>query len=162
MAVILGEAYPDVFAGVGAHSGLPVGSARDVPSAFAAMAGRAIQSPDPEPGAALVRTIVFHGTGDATVHPSNSDAIARRARARHAPQSLETSCGGDAAGRGYTRDLSCGADGTAIVEVWTIDGLGHAWSGGRAGGSHTDVTGPDASAEMVRFFFDPMSSGDPQ
>ena len=39
MAVVLGETYPDLFAGVGAHSGLPYGSAHDIPSALAAMKG---------------------------------------------------------------------------------------------------------------------------
>ena len=37
MAVILGRTYPDVFAAVGAHSGLPFGAAHDVASAFTAM-----------------------------------------------------------------------------------------------------------------------------
>ena len=37
MAVILGRTYPDMFAAVGVHSGLPYGVAHDLPWAFVAM-----------------------------------------------------------------------------------------------------------------------------
>ena len=154
MAAILGETYPDVFAAVGAHSGLPLGSAKDVPSAFAAMAGNALETPGVAQAGHTVRTIVFHGTADSTVHPSNGDGIARRARDSHARQSVETSISGDTGGRRYTRALSCDLDGTALVEHWTVEGQGHAWSGGKPAGSYTDPKGPDASAEMIRFFFE--------
>lgn len=153
MAVILGETYGDVFAAVGAHSGLPVGAANDVPSAFAAMAGTALDAGPVQQSDASVRTIVFHGTADATVHPSNGDAIARRALAGNSSQSIETSNWGNVAGRDYACATSSDFDGLPIVEHWTIDGQGHAWSGGLSAGSYTDPKGPDASAEMIRFFF---------
>lgn len=153
MAVILGETYGDVFAAVGAHSGLPVGAAKDVPSAFSAMAGNALEDPPRSGSGASVRTIIFHGTADATVHPSNGHAIARRALAGNSSQSIETSNRGNVAGRDYACATSSDFDGLPIVEHWTIDGQGHAWSGGLSAGSYTDPKGPDASAEMIRFFF---------
>ncbi len=154
MAVILGETYGDVFAAVGAHSGLPAGIAKDVPSAFAAMAGNGPDAVSKPETVGTTRTIVFHGTADATVHPSNGDAIARRAVDASARQSIETTTTGDAAGRRFTRTIASDVQGNAVVEHWSIDGQGHAWSGGQSAGSYTDPKGPDASAEMVRFFFD--------
>lgn len=153
MAVILGETYDDVFAAVGAHSGLPMGAAKDVPSAFAAMAGNALDAQSPPNTGGTVRTIVFHGSADNVVHPSNGEGIARRALAG-ASQSIETTEKGKAAVRGFTRTVSSDLQGTALVEHWMIDGQGHAWSGGKPAGSYTDPHGPDASAEMIRFFFD--------
>ena len=155
MAVILGHTYPDVFAAVGAHSGLPYCAARDVASAFAAMAGQPSVNPT-EPRPSGPRTIVFHGTADTTVHPSNGEAIARHAE-RHGPtRSLQTTRTGEQSGRAHTTTISGGPEGRDHLEYWEIEGLGHAWSGGQPGGSYSDPQGPDASAEMIRFFLGKM------
>ncbi len=153
MAVILGHTYPDVFAAAGVHSGLPYGAAKDVASAFAAMAG---QRPGhaAEPQGPGIRTIVFHGSADSTVQACNGETIARSAE-RHGPSpSLQSTRKGTASGRSYTAMICTGPDGRDHLEHWVIDGLGHAWSGGRPGGSYTDPRGPDASAEMIRFFLE--------
>ncbi len=151
MAVILGETYPDVFAGVGAHSGLAYGSAKDVPSAFAAMAG---PTSEPHRKKTHIPTIVFHGSSDTTVHPSNGDALARQAMDQGSSQTIETTQTGVAGEREFSVLRSAAATGEPTLEYWTVKGLGHAWSGGRAEGSYADPEGPDASAEMVRFFFE--------
>jgi poly(3-hydroxybutyrate) depolymerase len=39
----------------------------------------------------------------------------------------------------------------AVVETWLVRGMGHAWSGGDARGSHTYPPGPDATDAMLRF-----------
>jgi poly(3-hydroxybutyrate) depolymerase len=55
-------------------------------------------------------------------------------------------------GRRYTRSTHQNDQGTTIAEHWVVHGTGHAWSGGHSKGSYTDAKGPDATAEMLRFF----------
>ncbi|HWI11747.1 MAG TPA: PHB depolymerase family esterase [Burkholderiaceae bacterium] len=167
MAVILGRTHPEVFTAVGAHSGLPYRAAQGVASAFAAMHGglaqaiagwpplRAADAAARAAAVPAVPTIVFHGDHDPTVAASNSDAIVAQALA--APQAsallesrrLEPA---SAVSRGHTNTAYTTPDGRTLVEQWTLHGGAHAWSGGSPEGSYTEAQGPDASAEMVRFF----------
>ena len=169
MAVILGETYPELFAGVGVHSGLPYCSAHDIPSAMAAMkggrSGIANLKPAPNPDAAgrrkttqAVPTIVFHGDRDHTVQQANGIEIAQQAKTAHAAAEAgsglrdTTERGTSPGGRSFSRTVHTDAAGRTCVESWTVHGAGHAWAGGSDNGSYTDPTGPDASTEMLRFF----------
>ncbi|MGP3698489.1 extracellular catalytic domain type 1 short-chain-length polyhydroxyalkanoate depolymerase [Rhodobacter sp. NSM] len=157
MAATMAATHPDLFAAAGIHSGLAHGSAHDVISAFAAMRGQGRGAPVPEPKP----TIVFHGTADATVHPSNADAILAAVTAERPGGTRSRDKGQTPGGRGYVREMLDGGDGRRIAEIWRIDGAGHAWSGGSASGSYTDPAGPDASAEMIRFFLDGRGGSGP-
>ena len=160
MAVILGQTHPDVFAAVGAHSGLPFGVARDVPSAFAAMNG-AVETPARR-GTVPTPTIVFHGSADRTVHPANGARIGADVLDAGPVQTVLDQESGKAGSRAYRREITTTPDGRVLLEHWTVEGLGHAWSGGKRGGSYTDPQGPDASAEMVRFFLGQPGTERPQ
>ena len=145
--MVMGCEYPDLFKGVGVHSGLACGAAADLPSAFAAMRGGA--KGRPRAGAAIP-TIVFHGTADRTVRPVNAARVLEQAIGSTATG--ETTLGRSADGMGYRRTIQRDAAGRATVEQWMLIGAGHAWSGGSPEGSFTDPRGPDASREMLRFF----------
>ena len=147
MAAILGATYPELFAAVGVHSGLPFGSAHDLPSALAAM-----RNGNAGPAVPGVPTIVFHGDADSLVHPRNSDELVAQWLAGQPGSIMTVESGPKAHGRGYTRRVLRDAAGHPVLEHWLVHGAGHAWSGGSAAGSHTDPRGPDASSEMVRFF----------
>ncbi|MBK1840629.1 PHB depolymerase family esterase [Azospirillum sp. YIM B02556] len=153
-AAIMGEAYPDLYAAVGVHSGLPAGAAHDLPSALAAMRqggrGEAGKAGAGHP----VPTIVFHGDRDTVVHPQNGDRVAARATAAAAGLVPEVRHGEAAGRRSFSRTLHTDPSGRTLCEQWAIYGAGHAWAGGSPSGSYTDPQGPDATAEMMRFFLE--------
>jgi len=160
MAAVMGATYPEIYAAVGVHSGLPYRSAADIASAFAAMRGdpELKRRLKPRPGGAdnapRIRTIVFHGDADQIVHPSNAaKTIEAQAKVGDSMESRTAS-----ASRGYTRTVSRDKTGLTVGEEWLIHGGGHAWSGGSPDGTYTDASGPDASREMLRFFFELSNS----
>ncbi|GEP09697.1 extracellular catalytic domain type 1 short-chain-length polyhydroxyalkanoate depolymerase [Methylobacterium gnaphalii] len=156
-AVNIARAYPDVFAGVGVHSGLAAGCARDLSSALMAMRAGApgAELPGGSSGfgtaqAARVPTIVFHGASDTTVNPRNGEEVLAQAGVSGLSPSRES--GTKPGGHRYTRTLYRDAGGLVQAESWQVDGSGHAWSGGSPSGSYTDPLGPDASRAMLDFF----------
>lgn len=144
MAAVMGATYPELYSALGIHSGLGYASARDLPSALAAMKGKPGTRRRGAYHARRVPMIVFHGDRDATVHPSNGE--------HPMSDTLEKTEKGHANGRAYTRTTHWSASGEPVLEHWLVHGAGHAWSGGSARGSYTDPLGPDASREMLRFF----------
>ncbi len=157
MAAVMGVTYPDLYAAVGIHSGLACGSAHDLPSALAAMKG--MPAPAGRPGGPTatshaIPTIVFHGDRDRTVHPRNgANVIAQSVHsAGNGGGEILTESGAAPHGHAYTRTIHRDASGRVVLEHWLVHGGGHAWFGGDRAGSYTDPRGPNAAAEMLRFF----------
>jgi poly(hydroxyalkanoate) depolymerase family esterase len=167
MAVVLAATYPELYAAVGIHSGLPYAIAHDLPTAFAAMRHRKpkagahddplahpLQPKAPVPLGKSVPAIVFHGDCDATVAPVNGDQVLVQCvpAVDDKEARIDVQQGMAPNGRTYTRTVVHDGQGRAIAEKWTVHGAGHAWSGGSGKGSYTDPKGPNASREMLRFF----------
>jgi poly(hydroxyalkanoate) depolymerase family esterase len=177
MAVILGAAYPDLFAAIGVHSGAEYQAARNVVGGLKAMRRG---GPDPVRQGQkayeamggckrMMPTIVFHGTRDRIVPLVNGDQVVQQwLQANHLASHGQydsvfenpntTTVGQVPGGRSYTVSTWKDHTGNEVQAYWKIHGMGHAWSGGSPTGSYTDPEGPDASEAMYRFFMNhPMS-----
>lgn len=153
MAAILGQTYPEIFAAIGVHSGLAAGSASNVSEAMARMRG------DPKSGQVpmsndhtnpMPPTIVLHGDQDGIVHLDNSAQVVGACLSAN-DQAAKTSQS-TVNGREVTRTIYRANNGQTRAEQWIIHGGQHAWSGGSPTGSFADEQGPNASAEILRFF----------
>jgi poly(hydroxyalkanoate) depolymerase family esterase len=172
MAMTMAMTYPDLYAAVGVHSGLPYKAARDLPSAFQAMhSGENSPGVRHIPGASGMRphttpvpAIIFHGDRDTTVHPRNGIQVIAQCAPSHARRGappvegrtprVTVEKGRIPNGHTFTRTTYHCTSGRPMAEHWLVHGAGHAWSGGSSHGSYTDPKGPDASKEMLRFFND--------
>jgi len=157
MAAVMAAVYPDLYAAVGVHSGLAYAAASDLPSALAAMRQGPLRPA--RPAARTLPLIVFHGDRDAIVAPANAagliDHVLAAVRTDGRPEASPTtvtSRGQVPGGHAYTRTCYQDPGGATVAESWTIHQSGHSWSGGVPRGSYTDPRGPNASAELIRFF----------
>ena len=137
MAANLAVAYPERYAALAMHSGIPALAAKDVMSGLTVMRQGAVDG-DVLGAAALaamgararaIPVIALQGSDDRIVSPNNLRAIVRQ----------------------WTV-VNAGAPGTrAPVEEVVLDGVGHAWSGGSLDGTFTAPNGPDATGMIVSF-----------
>lgn len=153
MAALLATQWPSRFAAVAMHSGVGPGAASSTATALQAMQGvRApkVQAPHASVAAALPALLVLQGDADRVVDARNalalceawaqaSGAAIQPAQPRQRGQRLPM----------LWQDWRQGR--RVQVRCITVQGLGHAWSGGGARGSFTDPQGPDASALVAAF-----------
>ncbi len=169
MASLVAAAYPERYAALALHSGMVHAAAGSVMEALGVMQ-RGVASPEPHAESAyramaglarVVPTLVVHGEADAVVAPINGAQAARQwflTNARAMGQPLDTTSGAtDRSERkegGYLvrRATYRAKDGTPLSYLVMVRELGHAWSGGSAYGTFTDVRGPDATTMIVDFF----------
>jgi len=154
MAAVMAACYPDLYAAVGMHSGLAYGAANDVTSALGVMKQGAPASILPDAG--RLPLIVFHSDDDPIVDYANAECLVevklQGAGGQRSQYPRLVTDDHVADGRRYTRTVFIDMKRNPYIELWTIHGGGHAWSGGSSRGSYTDPLGPNASAELLRFF----------
>ena len=176
---ILAVDYADLYAAIGIHSGAAYGGGQagclapsEAPTdtntlaraAFAAMGAHVRVMP----------VIVFHGDHDQTIpYRCGQQALAQwlttdnliLAQKRRAalPLTPTTVSRADVpGGHAYTVDSYADTAGCVVAQLWTVDGMGHFWSGGSAASSSarfSDPRGPSASAASSAFFSNWRLSG---
>ena len=160
MAAIMAATYPDLYAAVGVHSGVPYGAAQNFLAAITAMKdGVATGTLLPTKGIPL---IVFHGDQDIMVNSRNGAQLVAQWLGDTAPSRMQDTSSAQARegnGRAFTRTRYRDGAGHVVAENWLVHDAGHAWSGGGTAGSFADASGPDASREMLRFFSEVSQDG---
>ena len=167
MASIVAVSYPDVYAAVALHSGIPYRAATNVMEGVGAMAkgaadtARLARDAHEAMGtrARPIPAIIVQGEGDPVVRPVNAVqtrdawlAMNALARGNGARESQARRTESSAGGLSFTKEcFGESTGGVCEVETVLVAGLGHAWSGGSKLGTFTDERGPDATAEILRF-----------
>ncbi len=164
--------YSDVFAAGGIGAGFMYKAATN-PAEAAALSNGSHHSPTQrgfdawncsgKPKPRRTGVIVFQGTSDNLVTPINATQLVTQfaktndysddGASNNSVKDVATSTStGSAGGRSYTlRNYNYG--GKNIINYYSINGLGHTWSGGNQTYSPTESTaGPDATTIMWNFF----------
>ncbi len=171
MSVILGAAYPDIFAAIGVGSGMEYKAAT---SAGGAVVAQVYGGPNPTTQgqaaynamgsrAREVPTISFQGTSDTVVYPINGNQVVQQwMQTDHLASggSYNASFSAPSAiingiapgGQTYTEYGWNDSSGHEVQEYWVVYYMGHAWSGGSVAGSYTDPYGPSATQAIYTFF----------
>ena len=175
LACILGATYPDVFNGIGICSGVVYGAANVyfLTDPMADEAKKRMEKGVPDPYACgksafqemkeykkIMRVIVFHGICDTIVHPINGQQVITQwaqtnflvdggiGQADVTPALVKSDI---IHGKSYTQQIYHDGNGEPQLELWMIDQMGHAWSGGSPNGSFTDSSGPNATEIIWNF-----------
>lgn len=172
LAAVMGLRHPRLVRGVVTHSGLACGAASNVATAIAVMA----HGPDNDVArvadgaraaqrdASVVPLLVIQGDRDDVVAPVNGVALAIQYlrfnghpagatgyKPAAALPASDASAHESAPGRHPIRVDEWTRAGRVVVRHVTVEGLGHAWSGGDARQPFADPQGPDALALFARF-----------
>jgi poly(hydroxyalkanoate) depolymerase family esterase len=176
MAAILAATYPDLFSAIAVFAGAEFKAATNVREGFAAMkrggpdplrqgqlAFEAMRSGLARRKRRRMPVIVFHGTADSRVNPVNAEQVISQWSKTNACLAEEAAESGFALtekvtggkvpdGYAYQKHIYVEDDGCLLMEKWLVQGLGHAWSGSPKPSRFGDPRGPNASAEIWRFF----------
>jgi len=150
MASAMLATYPEVFSGGAIIAGLPYGCASTVEEAFAAMfgtrtvAGRAlgdrVRAASKHRGT-WPKISVWHGTADCIVKPINADDIVRQWSEVHGLPETPTY---QQVVRQHLRRVWENAAGEAVIESYTISGMGH--------GVPIAIAGEESCGTLAPFF----------
>jgi poly(hydroxyalkanoate) depolymerase family esterase len=154
MTVNLACVASDVFAAIGVAAGGPYRCGVGIAGGLQCMRGSQVDGVESATacrgalgGHQPPRAALWHGGLDAVVAARDLDALVV----------MFTQLAGATAGPteqydGATRSRWHDAQGREVLEAWLVAGMGHAWSGGSARGTHTFPPGPDATERTLDFF----------
>jgi poly(hydroxyalkanoate) depolymerase family esterase len=169
-AAILGVDYPDVYAAIGLHSGAAYGGGEvgclvsgESPAPTDALARAAVAAMGSR--ARIVPVIVIHGAQDGRIPlRCGLEALRQWLATDHLVAIREHVSGASSTspsvihaavpgGHHYTVVSYSDRRRCVIAQMWTIDGMGHFWSGGSSKlPRYSDPKGPSAAGASWRFF----------